>query len=106
MKKHYTGQLADIREMVLRMGGLAEQMTRRVIHALVQRDAGILAEVRAMESQVNLLHVEIDEGESSFIVPIEFTATRRFGRAGVVISTGIWNRDETVKDAAEQVATV
>ena len=61
MKKHYTGQLADIREMVLRMGGLAEQMTRRVIHALVRRDAGILAEVRAMESQVNLLHVEIDE---------------------------------------------
>ena len=61
MKKHYSGQLSDVREMVLRMGGLAEQMTRRVIHALVQRDAGILAEVRAMESQVNLLHVEIDE---------------------------------------------
>lgn len=61
MKKHYTGQLADIRELVLRMGGLAEQMTRRVIHALVRRDAGILAEVRAMESQVNMLHVEIDE---------------------------------------------
>ena len=61
MKKHYTGQLADVRELVLRMGGLAEQMTRRVIHALVRRDAGILAEVRAMESQVNMLHVEIDE---------------------------------------------
>ena len=61
MKKHYTGQLAEVREMVLRMGGLAEQMTRRVIQALVQRDASILAEVRAMESQVNLLQVEIDE---------------------------------------------
>jgi len=61
MKKHYSGQLSDVRELVLRMGGLAEQMTRRVIHALVQRDAGILAEVRAMESQVNQLHVEIDE---------------------------------------------
>jgi phosphate transport system protein len=61
MKKHYTGQLSDVREMVLRMGGLAEQMTRQVIHALVQRDAGILAEVRVMESQVNQLHVEIDE---------------------------------------------
>jgi phosphate transport system protein len=47
--------------MVLRMGGLAEQMTRRVIQALVQRDAGLLAEVRAMEAQVNQLHVEIDE---------------------------------------------
>jgi phosphate transport system protein len=61
MKKHYSVQLADVRELVLRMGGLAEQMTRRVIEALVQRDAGILAEVRAMESQVNQLHVEIDE---------------------------------------------
>ena len=47
--------------MVLRMGGLAEQMTRRVIQALVQRDPGLIAEVRAMEAQVNQLHVEIDE---------------------------------------------
>jgi phosphate transport system protein len=61
MKKHYGVQLAGLREMVLRMGGLAEQMTRRVIQALVQRDAGFLAEVRAMEAQVNQLHVEIDE---------------------------------------------
>jgi phosphate transport system protein len=61
MKKHYVEQLAGVREMVLRMGGLAEQMTRRVIQALVQRDPGLLAEVRAMEAQVNQLHVEIDE---------------------------------------------
>ena len=61
MKKHYGEQLAGVREMVLRMGGLTEQMTRRVIQALVQRDAGLLAEVRAMEAQVNQLHVEIDE---------------------------------------------
>ncbi|HLN90675.1 MAG TPA: phosphate signaling complex protein PhoU [Patescibacteria group bacterium] len=61
MKKHYSEQLAGLRELVLRMGGLAEQMTSRVIQALVQRDAGILAEVREMEGQVNHLHVEIDE---------------------------------------------
>jgi len=61
MKKHYSEQLARLREQVLRMGGLAEQMTRRVVQALVERDAGILPEVRAMESQVNQLHVEIDE---------------------------------------------
>ena len=47
--------------MVLRMGGLAEQMTRRVIQALVQRDAGLLPEVLTMESRVNQLHIEIDE---------------------------------------------
>jgi phosphate transport system protein len=61
MKKHYPEQLAGVREMVLRMGGLAEQMTRRVIHALVQRDAALLAEVRTMEAQVNQLQIEIDE---------------------------------------------
>ena len=61
MKKHYGEQLAGVREMVVRMGGQAEQMTRRVIQALVQRNAGLLAEVRAMEAQVNQLHVEIDE---------------------------------------------
>ncbi|HSE14115.1 MAG TPA: phosphate signaling complex protein PhoU [Candidatus Deferrimicrobium sp.] len=61
MKRHYSEQLAGLREQVLRMGGLVEQMTRRVVQALVRRDAGILAEVRAMESQVNQLHIEIDE---------------------------------------------
>jgi phosphate transport system protein len=61
MKKHYEEQLAAIREMVLRMGGLVEQMTRRVVQALVQRNSGLLAEVRAMEAQVNQLHIEIDE---------------------------------------------
>ena len=61
MKKHYPEQLAELRELVLRMGGLVEQMTRRVIQALVERNAGILAEVQAMEIQVNQLHIEIDE---------------------------------------------
>jgi phosphate transport system protein len=61
MTKHFSEQLSGVREMVLRMGGLAEQMTRRVIQALVQRDASLLADVRTMETQVNQLHIEIDE---------------------------------------------
>jgi len=61
MKKHYPEQLAELRELVLRMGGLVEQMTRRVTQALVERNAGILAEVQGMETQVNQLHIDIDE---------------------------------------------
>ncbi|HEY5191340.1 MAG TPA: phosphate signaling complex protein PhoU [Candidatus Deferrimicrobium sp.] len=61
MKKHYPEQLAGLRELVLRMGGLVEQMTRRVIQALVERNVGILAEVQGMETQVNQLHIDIDE---------------------------------------------
>lgn len=61
ISEHYTEQLAELKEQVLRMGGLAEAMTRQVVQALVQRDAALLPEVRAMEKQVNQLHVEIDE---------------------------------------------
>jgi len=44
MKKHYSEQLAGLRERVLRMGGLVEQMTRRVVQALVERNVDLLAE--------------------------------------------------------------
>ncbi|MGE5247141.1 MAG: phosphate signaling complex protein PhoU [Verrucomicrobiota bacterium] len=67
ISEHFSEQLAGIRERVLRMGGLAEQMTRRVIQALVQRDASLLAEVRSMETQVNQLHIDIDEAALELI---------------------------------------
>ena len=61
MKRHYSEQLADLKETVLRMGGLVEQMTHRVVQALVERKPGMLADVRAMEVQVNQLHIDVDE---------------------------------------------
>jgi len=61
ISEHYTEQLAGLRERILRMGGLAEAMTRRVVQALVQRDGGLFSEVRSMEAQVNRLHIDIDE---------------------------------------------
>lgn len=61
MKKHYREELDNLRETVLRMGGLIEQMTHRAIQALVERKIEMLAEVKAMEVQVNRLHIDIDE---------------------------------------------
>jgi len=61
MKKHYREELGNLRETVLRMGGLVEQMTHRAIQALVERKIEMLAEVQAMETQVNQLHIDIDE---------------------------------------------
>jgi phosphate transport system protein len=110
MKKHYSEQLAGLREQVLRMGGLVEQMTRRVIQALVQRDVGILAEVQAMESQVNQLHIEIDE------VCIELIALRqpaavdlRFIAAAMKINTDmerIGDQAINIVERAEVLLTV
>lgn len=61
ISEHYSEQLAGLKELVLRMGGLAEAMTQRVVQALVRRDAELLPEVRSMEAQVNQLHIDIDE---------------------------------------------
>jgi phosphate transport system protein len=101
MKKHYSEQLAELRELVLRMGGLVEQMTRRVVQALVERNVGILAEVRAMEAQVNQLHIEIDEACIELIALRQPAAVDlRFIAAAMKINTDM----ERIGDQAINIA--
>ena len=90
ISEHYTGQLEGIRELVLRMGGLAEAMTRRVLQALIQRDSSLLPEVRSMEVQVNQLHIDIDEACLEIIAlrqPAGYDL--RFVTAAIKINTDI-----------------
>ena len=97
---HYTEQLREIRGLILRMGGMVETMTRRVILALIQRDSSLLTEVRSMEAQVNQLHIEIDEA------CIEIIALRqpagydlRFVTAAIKINTDL----ERIGDQATNI---
>jgi len=60
MKKHYGNSWRGFGNWSLRIGRAGEQMTRRVIQALVERNI-TPREVRSMEAQVNQLHIEIDE---------------------------------------------
>ncbi len=110
MKKHYSEQLAGLREQVLRMGGLVEQMTRRVVQALVERDVGILPEVRAMESQVNQLHIEIDEACIELIALRQPAAIDlRFIAAAMKINTDmerIGDQAINITERAEVLLTV
>ena len=110
MKKHYSGQLAGLREQVLRMGGLVEQMTRRVVQALVERDIGILPEVRSMETQVNQLHIEIDEACIELIALRQPAAVDlRFIAAAMKINTDmerIGDQAINIVERAEVLLTV
>jgi phosphate transport system protein len=88
ISEHYSEQLAGIREQVLRMGGHVEQMTRRVIQALVQRNVDLLPEVQSMETQVNQLHIDIDEACLELIALRQPTASDlRFVAAAMKINT-------------------
>ena len=110
MKKHYSEQLARLREQVLRMGGLVEQMTRRVVRALVERDIGILPEIRSMETQVNLLHIEIDEACIELIALRQPAAVDlRFIAAAMKINTDmerIGDQAINIVERAEVLLTV
>jgi len=110
MTKHYSGQLAGLRERILRMGGLVEQMTRRVVQALVERNVGILAEVRGMETQVNQLHIEIDEACIELIALRQpAAADLRFITAAMKINTDmerIGDQAINIVERAEVLLTV
>jgi phosphate transport system protein len=110
MKKHYREELGNLRETVLRMGGLIEQMTHRAIQALVERKIEMLAEVKAMETQVNQLHIDIDEICLEMIALRQPTAADlRFIAAAMKINTDmerIGDQAINITERAEHLVTV
>jgi phosphate transport system protein len=110
MKKHYREELGSLRETVLRMGGLVEQMTHRAIQALVERKIEMLPEVTAMETQVNQLHIDIDEICLEMIALRQPTAADlRFITAAMKINTDmerIGDQAINITERAEFLLTV
>ena len=110
MKKHYREELGILKETVLRMGGLVEQMTHRAIQALVERKIEMLAEVSAMEAQVNQLHIDIDEICLEMIALRQPTAADlRFIAAAMKINTDmerIGDQAINITERAEHLLTV
>ena len=110
MKKHYREELGGLRETVLRMGGLVEQMTHRAIQALVERKIEMLAEVKAMEAQVNQLHIDVDEICIEMIALRQPTAADlRFITAAMKINTDmerIGDQAINITERAESLLTV
>ncbi len=58
---HFEAELKTLREMVLRMGGLVEDMIARSIRSLVERDSGLAEAAIASDGRVNTGEVETDE---------------------------------------------
>jgi phosphate transport system protein len=99
--KHYSEALGGLKEMVLRMGGLAERMVDCAVSALVERNAALLSEVRAMENQVNRLHVDIDEACLEMIALRQPAAgDLRFVAAAMKINTDL----ERIGDQATSIS--
>jgi len=57
----FRGELCELREVVLRMGALAEGMLARAIRALVTQDLALAEEVRRTDDVADALDLQIEE---------------------------------------------
>ena len=65
--KQFDVQLANLRNMVLEMGGLAEDQIKRAIAALNEEDLNAAREVIARDRLINGMQVKADEDCVSMI---------------------------------------
>lgn len=61
ISKQFDQELEDVRNLVLKMGGLVEQQVRNGLKALLNGDAKLAKKVIKRDRKVNALEVEIDE---------------------------------------------
>lgn len=61
MKRQFDTDLDNLRALVLRMGGLCEEMIQYAVKVVVERDESYLGDVQGWENEVNRLHIEIDD---------------------------------------------
>ncbi len=60
MPKRFDEDLAKLKQSLLVMGGMAEEMIRKTIRALVDRNPALVREVLETEKKMDVLQVEID----------------------------------------------
>jgi phosphate transport system protein len=61
MHRHFDEQIQEIRQKLVRMGGLAESMISSALKMLIGRDDRHFRDVTEREDQVNALQIEIDD---------------------------------------------
>jgi len=61
MERHFDEDLKTLKDLLLRMGSIAEEMIQKAVKALMERKAALAQEVFELENTVNQLHVEVDD---------------------------------------------
>jgi phosphate transport system protein len=100
MQRHFDQELQDLKEKILRMGGLVEEQVQGALRALTERDSDLARKIIANDRQVNTLDVEVDE-ECLRLLALQQPAARdlRFITTAMKISTEL----ERISDLAENI---
>jgi phosphate transport system protein len=61
MDRHFFEELDSLKELLLKMGTIAENMVNMAVKALVEKNARLLDTIKENEAKMNRLQVDIDE---------------------------------------------
>jgi len=61
MERHFEKVEAELRERILHMGGVAEEMIRQSEEALLERREAPIVRIAELEEEMNRLHIELDD---------------------------------------------
>ena len=101
--KHYEQELKDLKEAILKMGGIVEEMIARSIKSLIERDSRIVGEVALQEGTANRLEMEIDDRCLQLLALRQPTASDlRFITIGLKISKDLERIGDLAVNIAEQ----
>jgi len=101
MHRHFEEAEDDLKNRLLHMGSLVEEMIHLTVQGLVGRKRGLLAKVAADEEEVNKLHIEVDDRCFKLIALYQpAAADLRFIMAAIKINSDL----ERVADQAVNIS--
>ena len=104
MERHVDQDLDQIRQAILKMGALAEQLVADAIKGLLERDTEITESISARDREIDQLEIEVDKSCERVMATQQPTARdMRFLVAAMKINTDLERIGDSAVNIAESV---
>ncbi len=101
--KHYEKELRNLKEIILKMGGLTEEMITTALKVLTERNSRLMEDLALKEGEVNILEMQIDEKCLEMLALRQPAASDlRFISIGLKISKDLERIGDLAMNIAEQ----
>ena len=105
MKRHFEEVEDELKQRLLHMGGLVEEMIHLAVQSLIERNETALARLKQNEDETNNLHIEIDDRSLKLIALHQPTAADlRFIMAAIKINSDLERIGDQAVNISENTA--
>ena len=104
MQRHFDRDIEEIKDLLLRMGAMAEDSIAQSIRALMERNTTLAEEVIANDDEIDRMEVEIDQRTIELIAKMQPTASDlRFVATIMKITPELERIADLAQDVCERV---